>query len=99
MVKKAVSRVGEAFGWTAERKMERKLRDSYIDNMQRLLSDLSEKNLELAIAIAEIPDEIRGYGHIKDEAVSKAAAHEAERWQHWPDGNLPRAKTTLIAAE
>lgn len=89
----------DPFGWTAERKMERKLRDSYIDNMQRLLSDLSEKNLELAIAIAEIPDEIRGYGHVKDEAVAKAAAHEAELWQHWPAGTTPRSKTTLIAAE
>lgn len=89
----------DPFGWTDERKMERKLRDQYLDNMQRLLTDLSAKNIDLAVAIAEIPDEIRGYGHIKDEAVSKAAAHEAELWQHWPDGNLPRAKTTLIAAE
>lgn len=89
----------DPFGWTEERRMERKMRDQYLDNMQRLLSELSEKNLDLAVAIAEIPDEIRGYGHVKEEAVSKAAAREAELWQHWPNGTLPRAKTTLIAAE
>ncbi|NQY97137.1 MAG: indolepyruvate ferredoxin oxidoreductase family protein, partial [Henriciella sp.] len=89
----------DPFGWTEERKMERKLRDQYLDNMQRMLTELSAKNIDLAVEIAEIPDDIRGYGHVKEEAVSKAAAREAELWQHWPDGTLPRAKTTLIAAE
>ena len=79
--------------------MERKLRDQYLDNMRAHAADLSAKNLDLAVEIAEIPDDIRGYGHVKEEAVSKAAAREAELWQHWPDGTLPRAKTTLIAAE
>ena len=89
----------DPFGWTHERRMERKLRDQYLDNMRRMLGDLSAKNLDLAVAIAELPDDIRGYGHIKDEAMAKAAAREAELWLHWPDGSLPRAKTTLIAAE
>ena len=89
----------DPFGWTEERQMERKLRDQYLDNMLRILPELSAKNVDLAVAIAEVPDEIRGYGHIKEEAVAKASAHEAELWSHWPDGTLPRAKTTLIAAE
>ena len=89
----------DPFGWTEERKMERKLRDQYLDNIDRMLADLSEKNLDLAVAIAEVPDEIRGYGHVKEEAVVKAATLESELWQHWPTGTLPRAKTTLIAAE
>ena len=89
----------DPFGWTHERRMERKLRDQYLDNMRRMLGDLTAKNLDLAVAIAELPDDIRGYGHIKDEAMAKAAAREAELWLHWPDGSLPRAKTTLIAAE
>ncbi|MCH9752629.1 MAG: indolepyruvate ferredoxin oxidoreductase family protein [Alphaproteobacteria bacterium] len=89
----------DPFGWTDERQMERKVRDQYLDNMLRMLPDLSAKNIDLAVAIAEIPDDIRGYGHIKEDAVAKAAAREAELWQHWPNGTLPRAKTTLIAAE
>ncbi|NQX93030.1 MAG: S46 family peptidase, partial [Flavobacteriales bacterium] len=49
-----------------ERKMERKLRDQYLDNIERMLTDLSAKNLDLAIEIASIPDSIRGYGHVKE---------------------------------
>ena len=89
----------DPFGWTEERKMERKLRDQYLDNIERMLVDLSAKNLDLAVEIASIPDSIRGYGHVKEEAVAMAAAREAELWQHWPNGTLPKAKTTLIAAE
>jgi indolepyruvate ferredoxin oxidoreductase len=89
----------DIFGWTEERKLERKLRDNYLENMDRLLADLSAKNLDLAVAIAEIPDEIRGYGHVKEAAIAKAAEQEAELWKHWPDGTLPKVKTTLIAAE
>ena len=88
----------DPFGWTAERKLERKIRDQYFDTVERLLADLSAKNLDLAVAIAEIPDDIRGYGHIKEAAISIAAEKEAELWQHWPNGTLPKSRTTLIAA-
>ncbi|MEL7031044.1 MAG: indolepyruvate ferredoxin oxidoreductase family protein [Pseudomonadota bacterium] len=89
----------DPFGWTAERKLERKIRDQYFDTVERLLADLTAKNLDLAVAIAEVPDDIRGYGHIKEAAISLAAEKEAELWQHWPNGTLPKARTTLIAAE
>jgi len=89
----------DPFGWTEERQTERKLRDQYLDNVVRMLAELSAKNHELAVTIAELPDEIRGYGHVKEAAIAKTSAREAELWQHWPDGTLPRAKTTLIAAE
>lgn len=89
----------DPFGWTQERNMERKLRDQYLDNIERMLADLSAKNLDLAVEIASIPDSIRGYGHVKEESVAMAAAREAELWLHWPNGTLPKAKTTLIAAE
>ncbi|MEO1189365.1 MAG: indolepyruvate ferredoxin oxidoreductase family protein, partial [Pseudomonadota bacterium] len=79
----------DPFGWTAERKLERKIRDQYFDTVERLLAELTAKNLDLAVAIAEIPDDIRGYGHIKEAAISIAAEKEAELWQHWPNGTLP----------
>ena len=50
------------------------------------------------MALAEIPDDIRGYGHVKEAAAEVAKAKEAELWAGWPDGKLPKAKTTLIAA-
>ncbi|WP_084397679.1 indolepyruvate ferredoxin oxidoreductase family protein [Henriciella aquimarina] len=89
----------DPFGWTAERKMERQLRDDYLENVVKLSEGLTKKNHELAIAIASVPDEIRGYGHVKDASVEAAKSHEEELWQNWPKGGLPAKKQTLIAAE
>jgi indolepyruvate ferredoxin oxidoreductase len=89
----------DVFGYTEERQHERKLRDDYIAGLTRITSELTEKNLELAIAIARVPDDIRGFGHVKDAALQAAKVTEAELWKGWPEGKLPTAKTTLIAAE
>ncbi|WP_300375835.1 indolepyruvate ferredoxin oxidoreductase family protein [Henriciella sp.] len=89
----------DPFGLTAERKMERRIRDEYLDKVLKLADGLNSKNHELAVAIASIPDEIRGYGHVKDASVEAAEAHEEELWQNWPQGGMPAKKQTLIAAE
>jgi len=88
----------DLFGYTEERRMERKLRDDYLAGLARIAQELSAKNHDLAVALAEIPDDIRGYGHVKEAAAEVAKAKEAELWAGWPEGKLPKAKTTLIAA-
>jgi indolepyruvate ferredoxin oxidoreductase len=88
----------DLFGYTEERRMERQLRDDYLAGLARIAQELTAKNHDLAIALAEIPDDIRGYGHVKEAAVDVAKAKEAELWTGWPEGKLPKAKTTLIAA-
>jgi len=87
------------FGYTEERQHERKLRDDYLAGLTRIASELSAKNLDLAIALASVPDDIRGFGHVKDAALTQAKAKEADLWAGWPEGKLPTTKTTLIAAE
>jgi len=89
----------DVFGWTGERKAERALRDAYLETLVKLADGLTAENLDLAVAIASVPDSIRGYGHVKEAAIELAQTTEAELWAGWPTGTLPRAKTTLIAAE
>jgi indolepyruvate ferredoxin oxidoreductase len=89
----------DVFGRTEERKMERALRDTYLETLETLASGLTAKNHAVAVAIAEVPDEIRGYGHVKEAAVAVASETEAALWKGWPTGDMPKAKTTLIAAE
>jgi len=89
----------DVFGHTEERRHERALRDAYLAGLNRIASELSAKNHDLAIAIASVPDEIRGFGHVKDAALQAAKAKEADLWAGWPEGKLPKGKTTLIAAE
>lgn len=88
----------DLFGWTEERRMERNLRDQYFLDIDRICAELNAKNHRLAVMIAEIPDEIRGYGHIKEEAVKQAKKRSEELWKGWPAGKIPHETTTLLKA-
>jgi len=63
----------DIFGHTNERKTERLLRDSYFTDLEKITVGLTKANHASAVAIAEIPEQIRGYGHVKEKAVAEAA--------------------------
>jgi len=67
----------DIFGHTEERKMERALIAHYRQTISSLLPRLTAKNLTQAIAIAAVPEHIRGYGHVKERHVKEAAEKEA----------------------
>jgi indolepyruvate ferredoxin oxidoreductase len=56
----------DMFGMTAERRQERSLVEEYFVVMEELLAGLAPHNLETAIKIARLPEDIRGYGHVKE---------------------------------
>src|SRR5690606_38811770 len=68
----------DVFGRTAERRMERQLIEDYFRTLGELLGKLDASNLALAVQIAEVPEQIRGYGHVKEAHLAKAKAKEAE---------------------
>ncbi|MEI2457231.1 indolepyruvate ferredoxin oxidoreductase family protein [Lysobacter firmicutimachus] len=68
----------DLFGYTEERKMERRLIADYEKTVGDLLSSLDGGNVDLAAEIASIPEHIRGYGHVKEDHLHKAKAREAE---------------------
>jgi len=55
--------------------MERMLRDRYFASLDEIVVHLDGTNLEAAVALASYPDEIRGYGPVKDESVKRAEVH------------------------
>lgn len=67
----------DLFGYSKERKMERALIEQYRLTISALLPKLSADNLAHAIAIASIPEDIRGYGHIKERHLTAAKQKEA----------------------
>jgi indolepyruvate ferredoxin oxidoreductase len=67
----------DIFGYTAERRMERALIGEYRQTVGALLSKLNADNLSQAVAIASIPEDIRGYGHVKERHLRAAKAKEA----------------------
>lgn len=55
----------DVFGYTAERREERALIGEYRQAIESLLSTLGEGNRDAAAAFARVPEQIRGYGHVK----------------------------------
>ncbi|ADP13901.1 pyruvate ferredoxin/flavodoxin oxidoreductase family protein 1 [Achromobacter xylosoxidans A8] len=68
----------DPFGYTAERRAERELIREYGETMTAILSKLNRGNLERAVALASLPEEIRGYGHVKDAAMERVALRRGE---------------------
>ena len=68
----------DIFGRTAERRMERQLIVDYEATMAEVMAGLEHDNFSMAVNIAEVPDRIRGFGHVKEKALAKAKKAEAE---------------------
>jgi indolepyruvate ferredoxin oxidoreductase len=68
----------DPFGRTAERRMERRLIAEYETILGEIAAVLSPDNHALAIEIASLPEEMRGFGHIKQRNVERTKAREAE---------------------
>ena len=63
----------DLFAYHPERKAERALTAHYEADIADLLSDLSATTLHVAEAVARLPETIRGYGHVKADAMAQAA--------------------------
>jgi indolepyruvate ferredoxin oxidoreductase len=83
----------DPFGYAAERQVERKLIEDYEATILRRVSGLQAAEIPIMTKLASLPESIRGYGHIKDLAIEKAAAERA-RLESDLDNNA-----TAIAAE
>ena len=62
----------DPFGHSAERRLERELVEEYEANVAYLLGELNAGNYRTAVALAEIPEQIRGYGHVKEATLANA---------------------------
>jgi indolepyruvate ferredoxin oxidoreductase len=79
----------DPFGRSEERKMERALIDEYRAAIDELLPRLGAENLELALEIARIPEDIRGYGHVKARHLAAARGKWEALMQRWRGAELP----------
>ncbi len=68
----------DPFGKTAERRAERRLVETYLEDVEKIAPLVGTANYGLLVEIARVPDLIRGFGPVK-EANSKAAAAKREQ--------------------
>ena len=68
----------DPFGRLPERQLERKLIAEYEELVEEIIDRLDAGNHATAVALASIPEQIRGYGHVKDAHLAEARRREAE---------------------
>ena len=73
----------DPFGYTRERKIERALIGEYEALVDELLGGLTSANHALAVRLASVPDDIKGYGHVKDAHLERAKRKQAELLNQW----------------
>ena len=85
----------DPFGYTQERRTERALIADYEALLDELLGALTAENHATAVALAAIPEKIRGFGHVKARHLKAAKAEEAALLERFRKGTAP----VLRAAE
>lgn len=68
----------DPFGHTDERRRERACRDDYMAWLASLPTTLTPANLATAVKLAQLPEKIRGYGHVKLAAMAEVEREKAQ---------------------
>ena len=68
----------DPFSYSQERKTERQLIADYDTLIEEIVTKLDHDNHGVAVALASIPEDIRGFGHVKERHLAEAKAQEAE---------------------
>ena len=82
----------DPFGYTLERRRERALVREYEMMLEEVLARLSRENHHIAVALAAIPEKIRGFGHVKMRHLKAAKAEEAALLEQLRTGPAPLLK-------
>ena len=85
----------DIFGYTAERRMERGLIRQYEADIAELLRDMTPETLDIAVDIAALPKQIRGFGPVKAAHVEAAGKRREALLDAFRSGGAP----TAVAAE
>ena len=84
----------DIFGRTEERRTERALIWEYRASIDEVLATLDADNHALAVEIARIPEQIKGFGHVKERTLKVARGQWQGSMARWrapqPAGQLPK---------
>jgi indolepyruvate ferredoxin oxidoreductase len=68
----------DVFGYSHERRAERRLIDTYFADVEMLCAQLTKANHAWAVEMADLPQQIRGFGPVKAMAMEAYAKRRAE---------------------
>jgi indolepyruvate ferredoxin oxidoreductase len=67
----------DPFGYLGDRRLERELVRDYRATIEAIASRVGDSDYEIAVEIAALPDEIRGYGQVKERSIAAARTKQA----------------------
>jgi indolepyruvate ferredoxin oxidoreductase len=73
----------DPFGRTDERRTERALIGEYRGSIEAVLFSLNASNHDLAVQIACIPEQIKGFGHVKERNLAAARPRWDALMRQW----------------
>ena len=79
----------DPFGKASLRRTERAMVDEYTDAIDRVVTGWTPDRAAEAVAIASLPDQVRGYEHLKIERAGRYRAELAERLAAYLAGRPP----------
>jgi indolepyruvate ferredoxin oxidoreductase len=82
----------DVFGRSAERRAERALIGEYRHSIEAMLPDLDAGNHALALEIARLPEQIKGFGHVKERNLAATRSRWAALNERWNQGETSQAR-------
>jgi indolepyruvate ferredoxin oxidoreductase len=82
----------DIFGYSQERRTERQLVADYEALLGEVIAKLHPDNHHIAVGLANIPEKIRGFGHVKARHLVAAKADEAALLDQFRSGHAPVLK-------
>jgi indolepyruvate ferredoxin oxidoreductase len=79
----------DPFGYSQERRTERRLVRDYESMLDEVLAKLEPDNHHIAVGLAAIPEKIRGFGHVKMRQLKAAKADQAALFEQFRAGPAP----------
>ena len=82
----------DPFGYTQERRTERQLVADYEKLLGTIEAELTPYNHQSAVALAALPEKIRGFGPVKMRHLAIVRAEESDLYEHFRSGAAPFLK-------
>jgi len=73
----------DPFAYSADRRLERELLARYEAALERVVAELDGSRFGLALELAALPGQVRGFGPVKSAAAAGARVTEQRLWEQW----------------
>ncbi len=86
----------DVFGYSAERRLERQLRDEFIADVDEICQRLTVENLAVAGQLFELWEKVRGFGHVKEQSIAQYRLRRSHLMAKMRGESLPFVEVSSV---